>query len=125
MAAIDHVILHVKELQASIDFYVDIMGFKLEENDGPYTPIRVNEGFVLDLAPFGSKQWEHLAFSMTREEFDSTFARVKARGIPYGSSYDNVGSNTGPGVESGARGNAPAHYFDDPSNHLIEIRTYD
>jgi catechol 2,3-dioxygenase-like lactoylglutathione lyase family enzyme len=127
MAAIDHVILHVKELEPSIDFYVNVMGFNVEkgEDDGPYTMIRVNQGFMLTLAPFGSKQWEHLAFSLTREEFDSTFDRVKAKGIPYGSSYDNVGSNTGPGIEEGARGRAPTLYFDDPSSHLIEIRTYD
>jgi hypothetical protein len=33
--------------------------------------------------------------------------------------------NTGPGEESGARGLAPTLYFNDPNNHLLEIRTYE
>jgi catechol 2,3-dioxygenase-like lactoylglutathione lyase family enzyme len=127
MTAIDHLILNVNELNPCIEFYVDVMGFKFETSadDGPYTTIRVNDNFVLSLAPYGTKQWEHLAFSMSREEFERTFERVKERGIPYGSSWNNVGTNTGPGVESGARGSAATIYFEDPNKYLIEIRLYE
>ena len=38
--------------------------------------------------------------------------------------FDVVGSNTGPGEETGARGLAPTLYFNDPNKHLLEIRTY-
>ena len=51
--------------------------------------------------------------------------RVKSAGIEYGPSFDSVGSNTGPGLETGARGAAPTLYFNDPNRHLIEIRAYD
>src|SRR5690242_2781565 len=106
MTIIDHLILHVNELDSNVDFYVNVMGFTFEKNEdeGPYTTIRVNDGFILSLAPYGSKQWEHLAFSLSREEFQQIFERVKDRGIPYGSSWNNVGTNTGPGAEVGARG---------------------
>ena len=125
MAAIDHLILNVNEVPASVDFYVNVLGFELAGEDGPFTVIRVNEGFTLQLAPCGTRGNEHLAFALSREAFDKAFARVKEKGIPYGDSFHSVGNNAGPGVESGARGPAPTLYMNDPNNHLIEIRTYD
>ena len=125
MAAIDHLILNVNEVSASVDFYVNVLGFALEGEDGPFMVIRVNEDFTLQLAPWGTGGNEHLAFALSREAFDDAFARVKEKGIPFGDSFHSVGNNSGPGVESGARGPAPTLYMNDPSNHLIEIRTYD
>ena len=125
MAVIDHLILNVNEIKASVDFYVGVLGFKLEGEDGPFTVIRVSEDFTMQLAPWGTKGNEHLAFALSREDFDNAFARVKEMGIPYGDSFHTVGNNTGPGVETGAKGPAPTVYLNDPNNHLIEIRTYD
>jgi catechol 2,3-dioxygenase-like lactoylglutathione lyase family enzyme len=125
MASIDHLILNVNEISSSVAFYVKVLGFQLEGEDGPFTVIRVNEDFILQLAPWGTGGNEHLAFALSREAFDNAFARVKEEGIPYGDSYHSVGNNSGPGIESGAKGPAPTVYMKDPNNHLIEIRTYD
>jgi catechol 2,3-dioxygenase-like lactoylglutathione lyase family enzyme len=125
MAAIDHVILNVNEIPASVDFYVNVLGFSLEGEDGSFTVIRVSEDFTMQLAPWGTKGNEHLAFALSREDFDKAFARMKEMGIPYGDSFHSVGNNVGPGVETGAKGPAPTLYMNDPNNHLIEIRTYD
>jgi len=125
MAAIDHLILNVNEMPASVDFYVNVLGFELDGEDGPFTVIRVNESFTLQLAPWGTGGNEHLAFALSREDFDKAFARIRDKGIPFGDSFHSVGNNLGPGVESGARGPAPTLYLNDPNNHLIEIRTYD
>jgi catechol 2,3-dioxygenase-like lactoylglutathione lyase family enzyme len=62
---------------------------------------------------------------MSWQEFEDLFARLKAAGIPYGGSFDSVGSMSGPGEETGARGMGKAVYFFDPDRHLIEIRHYD
>jgi catechol 2,3-dioxygenase-like lactoylglutathione lyase family enzyme len=125
MPAIDHLILNVNDIAASVDFYVNVLGFKLEGEDGAFTVIRVNDDFTLQVAPWGTKGNEHYAFAMSRSDFDDAFARIKQRNITYGDSFHNVGSNSGPGNEEGARGQAPTIYFNDPSNHLIEIRTYE
>ena len=125
MATIDHLILNVNEIPASVDFYVNVLGFKLEGEDGPFTVIRVSDDFTLQLAPWGASGNEHLAFALSREAFDKAFARMKKKGIPYGDSFHSVGNNSGPGVETGARGAAPTLYMNDPNKHLIEIRTYD
>jgi len=125
MAKIDHLILNVNDVDACVDFYVNILGFQLEGKDGPFTIIRVNDDFTLQLASWGTKGGEHLAFALSRVDFDKVFDRMKENGIPYGASFHTVGSNSGPGIESGARGAAPTLYMNDPSKHLIEIRTYD
>ena len=125
MAAIDHLILNVNDVALSVDFYVNVLGFALEGEDGPFTVIRVSEDFTLQLAPWGTEGNQHLAFAMSREAFDKAFALVKEKGIPYGDSFHSVGTNSGPGIESGARGPAPTLYMNDPNKHLIEIRTYD
>ena len=125
MPTIDHLILNVNDMAASVDFYVNVLGFVLEGEDGPFTVIRVNNEFTLQVAPWGTKGNEHYAFAMSREDFDETFARIRQMNIPYGDSFHNVGSNSGPGNEMGARGVAPTVYLNDPSNHLIEIRTYE
>jgi catechol 2,3-dioxygenase-like lactoylglutathione lyase family enzyme len=125
MTTIDHLILNVNDVPASIDFYVNVLGFKLEGEDGPFTVIRVNDDFTLQMAPWGTKGNEHYAFAMSRADFEGAFARIKDQKIPYGDSFHNVGSNSGPGNEAGARGSAPTVYLNDPSNHLIEIRTYE
>jgi len=124
MPAIDHLILNVNDIQSSIDFYVNVLGFQLEGEDGPFTVIRVNKDFILLLGPWGTKGGEHLAFALSRAAFDETFARIKEKAIPYGDSFHSVGNNLGPGNEQGARGSGPTVYMNDPNNHLIEIRTY-
>ncbi|HXI25346.1 MAG TPA: VOC family protein [Pyrinomonadaceae bacterium] len=125
MATIDHLILNVNDIDASVAFYANVLGFKLEGQDGPFTVIRVSDDFTLQLAPWGTKGNEHYAFALPRAEFDRVFALIKEKRIPYGDSFHSVGNNSGPGSESGARGPAPTVYMNDPNNHLIEIRTYE
>jgi catechol 2,3-dioxygenase-like lactoylglutathione lyase family enzyme len=125
MPAIDHLILNVNDIAASVDFYVNVLGFKHEGEDGPFTVLRVNETFTLQLAPWGTKGNEHYAFALSRDEFDRVFTSIKEKGIPYGDSFHSVGNNAGPGNETGAKGPAPTVYLNDPNKHLIEIRTYE
>ena len=125
MPTIDHLILNVNEVAPSIDFYVNVLGFKSEGEDGPFTVIRVSDDFILLLAPWGTGGNEHLAFAMSRKGFNEAFERVKAKGVPYGDSFHSVGNCLGPGEEAGAKGLGPTLYLNDPNKHLIEIRTYD
>jgi len=125
MTTIDHIILNTNDIAASVDFYTKILGFKNEGEDGPFTVIRVSEGFTLQLAPWGTEGNEHYAFAMSRADFDAAFSRIKDKQVPYGDSFHSVGNNSGPGNETGARGAGPTVYFFDPNHHLIEIRTYE
>jgi catechol 2,3-dioxygenase-like lactoylglutathione lyase family enzyme len=125
MATLDHVILKVNDLAASVKFYTEVLGFTAEGTDGPFTVVRVGPDCQLQLAPWTTPGFEHYAFAVSRMEFDAIFARIKAAGIAYGPTFDSVGSNTHAGAEAGARGLAPTLYFNDPNKHLLEIRTYE
>ena len=118
-------ILPVRDRDASVEFYGDVLGFSCEGTSGPFTVMRVTTDLTLQLAPWGTDGGIHLAFAMSRDEFEATFARVRDAGVRYGDSFHDVGNMKGPGWEDGARGGGASVYFFDPSEHLIEIRHYD
>jgi len=122
---IDHIIVAVNDVAASVEFFSRVLGFKHDGEDGPFSVVRVSESFTLQLAPWGTKGGVHLAFATTRSEFDQIFARIKAAGLDYGDSFHTVGNQAGPGRESGARGQGETIYFFDPNKHLLEIRHYE
>jgi catechol 2,3-dioxygenase-like lactoylglutathione lyase family enzyme len=122
---LDHLILAVNDLDATERFFTDVLGLGCEGTSDPFTVIRVNADLTLQLAPWGTTGGQHLAFAMPRAEFDATFSRIRAAGIPYGDSFHDVGNMRGPGREDGARGPAASIYVFDPNQHLIEIRHYE
>jgi catechol 2,3-dioxygenase-like lactoylglutathione lyase family enzyme len=124
MASLDHLILNVNDAERSAAFYARVLGFPTDGKQGPFTVVRVSDGCTLQLAPWGTKGGEHLAFAMSPQEFDAAFARIKTEDIDYGDSFHAVGNRKGPGNEAGARGPGEAVYFFDPDKHLVEIRTY-
>ena len=122
---LDHLILRVNDREASVAFYTRILGFANEGERGPFSVVRVSDDLTLQLAPWQTEGGEHLAFAMTRAEFEAAFRRVREAGLPYGDSFHTVGNMQGPGDEDGARGPGKAVYVFDPSRHLIELRTYE
>lgn len=122
---LDHLILRVNDVQRSVQFYTDILGLTNEGTAGPFTVVRVTPDFTVQLAPWGTKGGEHLAFAMPHAEFTEVFRRVREAGIQFGDSFHSVGSMSGPGEEDGARGLGASLYFFDPNEHLIEIRHYE
>ncbi len=124
-AALDHLILKVNDAAASAEFFARVLGMPCEGRDGPFTVVRVSPSLTLQLAPWGTEGGEHLAFALSRAEFDEVFARIRASGIDYGDAFDGVGNRKPPGDELGARGMGKSIYFFDPNQHLLEIRYYE
>ena len=131
---LDHMILAVNDRKKSVGFYVRIVGLKHEGDREPFSILRVTPDFTLQLAGWGTKGGEHLAFAMSRQEFEEVFRRLIDGKIEYGDDFHSVGNMRGPGDETseslesaggGARGPGKNLYFFDPSRHLIEIRHYE
>jgi catechol 2,3-dioxygenase-like lactoylglutathione lyase family enzyme len=122
---LDHIILPVNDRAKTLQFYTAILGLKHEGEREPFSIVRVTPEFQIQIAPWGTKGGEHLAFAMSRKEFDEVFRRVVAAGSGYGDKFDQVGNMRGPADEPGARGPGKALYFFDPDRHLIEIRHYE
>ena len=122
---LDHLILPVNDLSASVQFYTDILGFQDEGKREPFSIVRVAPDCVIQLAPWGTSGGTHLAFSMDPSEFDQTFRRVREAGIPFGDAFDAAGNMQGPGRADGALGSTTSLYLLDPSENLIEIVHYE
>src|SRR5206468_11465410 len=76
-ARLDHLILMVNDQQQSVEFYTRVLGFTHEGQRPPFEVIRVTPDLVIQLAPWGTKGGEHLAFAMSPDEFAATFRRVR------------------------------------------------
>ncbi len=122
--SLDHLIVRVKDLDETVAFWTRYLGLSDEGRREPFAVLRVSEGLLIQLAPWGTEGDEHFAFEMSPEEFDATFELLKREGVDYGDSFDAVGNLRGPGEASGARGLGRALYFFDPNHHLLEIRSY-
>ena len=122
---LDHMILLVNDREESVRFYSGILGFTYEGDQEPFSVIRVSDQLTLQLASWGTRGGSHLAFALSSQEFDAAFRRIRESGVEFGDAFDSVGNMKGPGVSTGARGEATALYCFDPNKHLIEIRCYD
>ncbi len=124
---LDHIILAVNDRARSIAFYTGIVGLTHDSarDREPFSMIRVTPALVIQLAQWGTRGGEHLAFAISKPEFDSAFERVKSAAIAYGDQFDTVGNMKGPGNEAASRGMGKAVYFFDPDKHLLEIRHYE
>ena len=124
MPQLDHLIVNVNDRVRSIEFYTQVLGFAHEGERAPFSLIRVGADLLLQLAPFGTKGGEHLAFRLSASEFEATFKRIRDRKLEYGDKFDQVGNMRGPGEADGAKGKWQAVYLFDPNRHLIEIAYY-
>ena len=123
--AFDHIIVRVKDLEESVEFWTRFLGLTDEGRDGPFAMLRVDDSTTFQLAPWGTEGNEHFAFALDPDDFDSAFERLKEAGVPYGDTFEEVGNMRGPGNARGARGPGRTLYFFDPNHHLLEIRSYD
>ncbi len=119
--ALDHMILPVSDVEKSVRFYYKMLGLKYE----PDALMRVSPTLVLQLIQQPPQISQHLAFSMSKAEFDETLARLKTAEIPFGNNFDTVGTMSGPGTSHGSAKNARAIYFRDPDGHMLEIMHYE
>ena len=121
---IDHTILAVNDLEKSLRFYIDVLGFTDDGDRPPFRQLRVDDDFVVLLAPFPTEGGRHLAFAMEQPEFEEAFARIRSAGLLFGDVFDGVGNMKAPGDAEGARGDTRSLYCLDPSGHLIELAYY-
>jgi catechol 2,3-dioxygenase-like lactoylglutathione lyase family enzyme len=112
---------------ASARFFADMFGLTVEP--GYFAQVRVNDSLTMDFAD-EAEDWggpgfdprtgrsHHYAFHVDDAELDAIFARVDARGIPYGSEpHDHTNGKLY--ARRGGRG----FYFEDPYGHLLEVMT--
>ncbi|MFQ5911868.1 MAG: VOC family protein [Nitrospinota bacterium] len=125
----DHIGLATPDLDRSVAFYRDVMGFELISrrpmNDGARAVFRVGEGLlVLFHRPHAGyvekvrkprSGVHHLAFWFEPKEYEGIIERCKANGVEIMMQELN----------QGAKGTGLATYFYDPDGNDIEIKKYE
>jgi catechol 2,3-dioxygenase-like lactoylglutathione lyase family enzyme len=124
----DHTNFRVKDLDASLGFYREVLGlepFGLEEyrrGERPIVSLRVTEHFILHLAPdpelfesVSTGGYDHLAFVVKDAEPDKLAERLQKAGVEVEKQFESI---------SGARGEGPALYVRDPDGYRIELKFY-
>lgn len=122
---LDHTILEVADLEASVAFYRDVIGLEHRGRAGRFEVMLITPDSAIDLAEEPVAQSRHLAFSMDRTTFDAAFDRIRDAGIPFGDSPSAPAGGRGPGRSTGVHGSTDSVYLHDPNGHLLEILTYE
>jgi catechol 2,3-dioxygenase-like lactoylglutathione lyase family enzyme len=127
ISALDHIVLNVVDVERSLAFYSGTLGLPAERVEAwrrgelRFPSVRVNEATIIDLVKASERAAEdalnlaHFCLVTDDPDLAAIAKALESADIPI---------ERGPGMRSGARGNALSIYFRDPDNNLIELRTY-
>ncbi len=127
IAGPDHNNWRVRDLEASLRFYRDVLGlepFGLEEyyqGERPLVSLRVTETFVLhltpdpDFDPIPAGGYDHLALVVEEVEPDALVEYLTGKGVEIEKRFESI---------TGARGEGPALYMRDPDGYRVELKFY-
>lgn len=120
ITGLDHIVLTVRDVEASLRFYVDELGLRPERVDewraGEvfFPSVRIDSSTIIDL--FGGepdgKNLDHFCMVI-----DGDVEQIAASGR-----FEVV---DGPGERWGARGPGMSVYVLDPDGNTVELRTYE
>jgi catechol 2,3-dioxygenase-like lactoylglutathione lyase family enzyme len=123
---LDHVVLRVKDLTASLGFYRDALGLSIErELDLGLVQLRAGASLI-DLVPVTSPlgqlggpaagangfNMDHFALELERFDAAAIFAHLDAHGIAHGAVDQRYG----------AKGTGPSIYVKDPDGNTVELK---
>ena len=124
---IDHVVIRVRDLDAMIAFYCDVVGCTVERRRDDIGLIQLRAGAALiDLVPvdgmLGAKggaapgpegrNMDHLCLRIANFEIEAVRAHLKSHGVEPGEE----------GLRYGSTGEAVSIYFADPDGNTLELR---
>lgn len=132
ISELDHIVLNVRDIERSLQFYTGVMGLKAERLDefrtgkAGFPSVRINADTIIDLFPVQGQQsrqidgeaasnLNHFCMVTSKEDFAGIIDYLKDNRIII---------REGPVSRWGARGRATSVYFRDPDGNEIEIRCY-
>jgi catechol 2,3-dioxygenase-like lactoylglutathione lyase family enzyme len=123
----DHTNFRVRDLDASLGFYRDVLGmepFGLEEyhrGERPIVSLRVTEQFILHLTPDPEFErgstggYDHLALVVEDAKPDELADHLRKSDVEVEKQFESI---------SGALGEGPALYVRDPDGYRVELKFY-
>lgn len=112
VSGIDHVVLHVKDLDRSKHFYIDVLGFEIAHEGGRNSFLRCGTQQVAlfertDREIHAGEEMNHMALRLAAGEYAEVKAVLEAEGIKV----------------SGRPGDDECIYFSDPDGHRLQVLT--
>ena len=114
---LNHTIVPSRDKTAAAKFFARIFGLKRGRTDY-FAPVKVNKSLTLLFDDDDRFESHHLAFHVSKREFDAILGRIKKEKIGYGSapwSLEDGKLNNW----NGGRG----FYFRNPDGHVLELMT--
>jgi len=115
---LNHTIVPARDKVKAAKFFARIFGLRYRASKDHFAPVRVNKALTLLFDDDAKFESHHLAFHVSKAEFDAIFGRVRKEGIAYGSapwSLDDGKLNDW--------GGGKGVYFSDPNGHVLELMT--
>jgi len=127
LQALDHLVLRVRDLQRMLDFYVGVLGCRVERRLDEIGLVQLRAGSALiDLVPVdselgraggeapgrGGRNLDHFCFSVRPFDEPALRAHLVAHGIAVGPLARRYG----------AEGMGPSLYLDDPEGNTVELK---
>lgn len=123
ITGIDHIVLTVKDIDATVEFYESVMGMVKEVFAEGRVALKFGNQKI-NLHQYGNEfepkahlptpGSEDLCF-ITETELEEAISRAKSHGVEI---------IEGPGMRTGAAGAIRSFYFRDPDGNLIEVSNY-
>jgi len=122
--AIDHLVLTVKDIDATCSFYARVLGISVTTFDGGRKALSFGAQKI-NLHPYG-KEFDPKAKAPTPGSADLCFVTsVPIRDVITHLASCDVNLLEGPVHRTGARGPMVSVYFRDPDGNLIEVSNYE
>jgi len=125
---LDHVVLEVRDPEASASFYERVLGFapvRLKEyraGEAPFASARINGGTLVDFFP--SAMWRSRRRAQNPNHFCLTVTPRAAAALKRRLARARVKITRRLPRSFGAQGYGSSIYFDDPDGVSIEVRYY-
>ena len=112
VSGIDHVVLHVEDLDRSKRFYIDLLGFEIAHEGGRNSFLRCGTQQVAlferkDRDIHAGDEMNHMALRLAAGEFAEVKGILEAEGIKV----------------TGRPGDDECIYFSDPDGHRLQVLT--
>ena len=126
---LDHIVLRVKDVEVSMQFYIDTLGLKVERMDQwrkgevRFPSARLNDDTIIDFFASdqqptgrdGARNQDHFCMVIEPTDMDELKSKFEAMGVEI---------QAGPGKRWGSHGDGISLYVYDPDDNVVELRHY-
>ena len=126
---LDHIVLRVKDVEVSLQFYTETLGLQAErvelwqKGEVRFPSARLNDDTIIDFfasderpsSRDGVRNQDHFCMVIEATDMDDLKSKFESMGVEI---------QAGPGKRWGSHGDGISLYVYDPDNNVVELRHY-